>query len=155
MYALGKEWLIPATHLVSYQIRLPLHFLKLSVHISIILRISAHPDGSDIACVVEVKNCTGVPFQCRYIGACPSDRCAPDTEGSRQGRAARANTNKYWTGGVVPYAIRSVFSGEWGPVSSESSIVKVDYTLSAISLLCSMPFLENYLNSISIQFSIK
>ena len=154
MYALGKGWLIPAIHLVSFQIRLPLHFLKLSVHISIILQFSAHPDGSDIACEVEVKNCTGVAFQCRYKGPCPSDQCVPDTEGSRQGRAARADTSKRWIGGVVPYAIRTVFSGEWGPVSSGSSIVKVDYTLYAISLLCNMPFLENYLNSIAIQFSI-
>ena len=72
---------------------------------------SAHPDGSDIACVVEVKNCTGVPFQCRYIGPCSSDECAPDTESSISKRAATVYKRDLWPGGVVPYKISESFSG--------------------------------------------
>ena len=85
--------------------------------VSIILPLSAHPDGSDITCAVEVKNCTGVPFQCRYKGPCPSDQCGSDTKGSRQGRAATAYASYRWTGGVIPYTIKSVFSGQWALVS--------------------------------------
>ena len=113
------------------------------IYVHAILPLSAHPDGSDITCGVEVKNCTGVPFQCRYVGPCPSDQCG--TEGSRQGRAATAYTSNHWTGGVVPYAIRSVFSGEWGPLSIFIyNWGSRYYYVTSRSLLYNIRFFEKY-----------
>ena len=77
---------------------------------------TAHPDGSDIACEVEVKNCTGVPFQCKYIGACHSNRCLADGDETlkRERRAATSHNYRLWPGAVVPYVISNDFTGESG-----------------------------------------
>ena len=72
----------------------------------------AHPDGSDITCAVEVRNCTGVPFECRYLSACPSDQCSPATNSSRRRRAATSLYYRLWPRGVVPYVISTGYSGE-------------------------------------------
>ena len=78
---------------------------------------TAHPDGSDIACEVEVKNCTGVPFQCKYVGSCPSNHCLADgDETMKRGRraAAKNNSPRLWPGAVVPYVIENNYTGESG-----------------------------------------
>ena len=73
---------------------------------------TAHPDGSDIACEVEVKNCTGVPFQCRYMSTCPSNYCNETSKKER--RAATSHSFRLWPGAVVPYLIEDNYTGESG-----------------------------------------
>ena len=79
---------------------------------------TAHPDGSDIACQVEVKNCTGVPFQCRYVGPCPSNSCMADGDeletSKRERRAATSLSSRLWPSAVVPYVIEDNYTGESG-----------------------------------------
>ena len=80
---------------------------------------TAHPDGSDITCVVEVKNCTGEPFQCRYMSPCPSNSCMADgDEDWKRERRAAAKNNSYrlWPSAVVPYVIEDNYTGESGCV---------------------------------------
>jgi hypothetical protein len=61
---------------------------------------------------VEVKNCTGEPFQCRYIGPCPSNKCGADTDPSRSQRASTSNYYRLWPTGVVPYVLSSDYDDD-------------------------------------------
>ena len=88
---------------------------------------TAHPDGSDIACDVEVKNCTGVPFQCKYVGwnPCPSYYCNETSKTER--RAATRYSYRLWPGAVVPYVIEDNYTGESGCLGRRRIVLLDDF----------------------------